>query len=81
MIPPAPCYVRPINVTIDIDANGILNVLAEDKATNNKKNEITIMNDKGRLSKKETGRMGAKAERCNAVDDAQKEKAEARNRL
>ena len=45
-IPPAPRGVPQIEVTFDIDANGILNVSAEDKATN-KKNKITITNDKG----------------------------------
>ena len=47
-IPPAPRGVPQIEITYDIDANGILNVTAEDKSTN-KKNNITITNDKGRL--------------------------------
>ena len=49
-IPPAPRGVPQIEVTFDIDANGILNVSAEDKSTGTK-NKITITNDKGRLSK------------------------------
>lgn len=49
-IPPAPRGVPQINVAFDIDANGILNVAAEDKTTG-QKNKITITNDKGRLSK------------------------------
>ena len=61
-IPPAPRGVPQIEVTFDIDANGILNVSAEDKATN-KKNKITITNDKGRLSKEEIERMVAEAEK------------------
>ena len=79
-IPPAPRGVPQIEVTFDIDANGILNVSAEDKATN-KKNKITITNDKGRLSKEEIERMVAEAEKYKAEDDAQKEKIEARNGL
>merc|ERR1712170_53335 len=49
-IPPAPRGVPQIEVTFDIDANGILNVSAEDKSTG-KRNAITITNDKGRLTK------------------------------
>jgi len=55
-IPPAPRGVPQINVVFDIDANGILNVSAEDKTTG-QKNKITITNDKGRLSKEEIERM------------------------
>ena len=51
-IPPSPRGVPQIDVTFDIDANGILNVSAIDKATA-KQNKITITNDKGRLSKEE----------------------------
>jgi len=51
-IPPALCGVREIDVTFDIDANGILNVTAVEKSTG-KENKITITNDKGRLSKEE----------------------------
>ena len=51
-IPPAPCCVPQIEVTFDIDANGILNFSASDKTTGTS-NRITITNDKGRLSKEE----------------------------
>jgi L1 cell adhesion molecule like protein len=55
-IPPAPRGIPQITVMFDIDANGILNVTAEDKTTG-KKNKITITNDKGRLSKDDIERM------------------------
>ena len=79
-IPPAPRGVPQIEVTFDIDANGILNVSAEDKATN-KKNKITITNDKGLLSKEWIERTVADAEKNMVEDDARKEKIEARNQL
>ena len=63
----------------DVDANGTLNVSAEDKTTN-KKNTITTANDKGRLRKK-TERMVAEADKYKAEDDAQKGRIEARNGL
>ncbi len=55
-IPPAPRGVPQVEVTFDIDANGILNVSAADKSTG-KQNKITITNDKGRLNKEEIERM------------------------
>ena len=61
-IPPAPRGVPQIEVTFDIDANGILNVSASDKTTG-KSNRITITNDKGRLSKEEIERMVQEAEK------------------
>jgi|EP01096_Ripella_sp_DP13-Kostka_P015050 heat shock 70kDa protein 1/2/6/8 len=79
-IPPAPRGVPQIEVTFDIDANGILNVSAEDKTTG-KVNRITITNDKGRLSKDDIERMVRDAERFKADDDAQREKIEAKNGL
>ncbi|CAL4938771.1 unnamed protein product [Urochloa decumbens] len=79
-IPPAPRGVPQINVTFDIDANGILNVSAEDKTTG-KKNKITITNDKGRLSKEEIERMVQEAEKYKAEDEQVKRKVEARNAL
>ncbi|KAJ0724389.1 putative Heat shock protein 70 family [Helianthus annuus] len=79
-IPPAPRGVPQINVTFDIDANGILNVSAEDK-TAGVKNKITITNDKGRLSKDEIERMVQEAERYKAEDEQVKKKVEARNAL
>merc|ERR1719223_1691272 len=66
-IPPAPRGVPQIEVTFDIDANGILNVSACDKSTG-KQNKITITNDKGRLSKEEIERMVNDAEKFK--DDA-----------
>jgi molecular chaperone DnaK (HSP70) len=64
-IPPAPRGVPQINVVFDIDANGILNVSAEDKTTG-QKNKITITNDKGRLSKDEIERMVQEVRRACA---------------
>ncbi|KHN76390.1 Heat shock 70 kDa protein A [Toxocara canis] len=79
-IPPAPRGVPQIEVTFDIDANGILNVSAQDKSTG-KQNKITITNDKGRLSKDEIDRMVQEAEKYKADDDAQKERVAAKNAL
>jgi heat shock 70kDa protein 1/2/6/8 len=79
-IPPAPRGVPQINVAFDIDANGILNVSAEDKTTG-QKNKITITNDKGRLSKEDIERMVSEAEQYKAEDEAHKEKIEAKNSL
>ncbi|XP_008794364.1 heat shock 70 kDa protein-like [Phoenix dactylifera] len=79
-IPPAPRGVPQINVCFDIDANGILNVSAEDK-TAGVKNKITITNDKGRLSKEEIEKMVKDAERYKAEDEEVKKKVEAKNAL
>ncbi|KAL3140915.1 70-kilodalton heat shock protein [Trebouxia sp. C0010 RCD-2024] len=79
-IPPAPRGVPQITVTFDIDANGILNVSAEDKA-GGKKQKITITNEKGRLTKEDIDRMVNDAEKYKAEDDAQKKKIDARNSL
>merc|ERR1712146_682748 len=79
-IPPAPRGVPQIEVVYDIDANGILNVSASDKSTG-KSNQITITNDKGRLSQAEIDRMVQEAEKFRAEDDAVKEKVEAKNGL
>merc|ERR1711862_835962 len=65
-IPPAPRGVPQIEVTFDIDANGILNVSAQDKSTG-KQNQITITNEKGRLSQSEIDRMVIEAE--NGVEN------------
>ncbi|MBN3279767.1 HSP70 protein, partial [Polyodon spathula] len=79
-IPPAPRGVPQIEVTFDIDANGILNVSAVDKSTG-KENKITITNDKGRLSKEEIERMVQDADKYRAQDEAQREKIAAKNSL
>ncbi|KAM4696207.1 heat shock 70 kDa protein-like [Rhinophrynus dorsalis] len=79
-IPPAPRGVPQIEVTFDIDANGILNVSALDKSSG-KQNKITITNDKGRLSKEDIEKMVQEAEKYKADDDAQREKISAKNAL
>jgi L1 cell adhesion molecule like protein len=79
-IPPAPRGVPQINVIFDIDANGILNVSAEDKGTGTK-NKIVITNDKGRLSKDEIERMVQEAEKYKAEDEEHKKRIEAKNSL
>jgi L1 cell adhesion molecule like protein len=79
-IPPAPRGVPQIEVTFDIDANGILNVSAKDSSTG-KSEKITIKNDKGRLSKEEIDRMVNDAEKYKAEDDKQRERVTARNQL
>uniref|UniRef100_A0AAR2J6U6 Heat shock cognate 71 kDa protein n=2 Tax=Pygocentrus nattereri TaxID=42514 RepID=A0AAR2J6U6_PYGNA len=79
-IPPAPRGVPQIEVTFDIDANGILNVSAVDKSTG-KENKITITNDKGRLSKEEIERMVQEADKYKSEDDLQREKIAAKNSL
>ena len=79
-IPPAPRGVPQISVCFDIDANGILNVSAEDKSTG-QKNKITITNDKGRLSKEEIERMVQEAEKYKSEDEEHKKKIESKNGL
>uniref|UniRef100_A0A7N4P7G7 Heat shock protein family A (Hsp70) member 2 n=1 Tax=Sarcophilus harrisii TaxID=9305 RepID=A0A7N4P7G7_SARHA len=89
-IPPAPRGVPQVEVTFDIDANGILSVSATDKSTgkankititNGKANKITITNDKGRLSKEQVERMVQEAEKYKAEDEAQRERVTAKNSL
>ncbi|MCY4584501.1 MAG: molecular chaperone DnaK [Bryobacterales bacterium] len=77
-IPPAPRGVPQIEVTFDIDANGILNVSAKDKATS-KEQKITITSSSG-LSKDEVEKMAADAESHAADDQNKRDEAEARNR-
>merc|ERR1712047_211633 len=79
-IPPAPRGVPQIEVTFDIDANGILNVSAADKSSG-KQEKITITNDKGRLSADEIEKMVADAEKFKEDDDKQKERIAAKNGL
>jgi len=79
-IPPAPRGVPQIEVTFDIDANGILNVSAADKSTG-RENKITITNDKGRLSKEEIERMVSDAEKFRSEDEKQRDCVSAKNAL
>ncbi|XP_025410916.1 heat shock protein 68-like [Sipha flava] len=79
-IPPAPRGVPKIDVTFDLDANGILNVSAKDNSSGRSKN-IVIKNDKGRLSQAEIDRMLSEAERYREEDERQKEKIAAKNQL
>ncbi|XP_010259649.1 PREDICTED: luminal-binding protein 4-like [Nelumbo nucifera] len=79
-IPPAPRGVPQIEVTFEVDANGILHVRAEDKAAK-KSESITITNDKGRLSQEEIERMVKEAEEFAEEDRKVKEKIDARNKL
>ena len=79
-IPPAPRGVPQIEVTFELDANGMLKVGALDKGTG-KSESITITNDKGRLSQDEIDRMVEEAEKYAEQDNALKEKVLARNNL
>jgi len=79
-IPPAPRGTPQIEVTFDVDANGILNVSAVEKGSG-KQEKITITNDKGRLSKEDIEKMVNDAEKFKNEDDAQKERISARNGL
>ena len=79
-IPPAPRGTPQIEVTFDVDANGILNVSAVEKGSG-KTEKITITNDKGRLSKEEIEKMVNEAETFKDEDDKQKERIAAKNGL
>ncbi|OJJ44174.1 hypothetical protein ASPZODRAFT_72253 [Penicilliopsis zonata CBS 506.65] len=79
-IPPAPRGVPQIEVTFDLDANGIMNVSAIEKGTG-KSNKITITNDKGRLSKEDIERMLSEAEKYKAEDEAEAGRIQAKNGL
>merc|ERR1719231_395417 len=79
-IPPAPRGVPQVEVTFEIDANGILQVGAEDKGTG-KAEKITITNDKGRLSQEEIERMVNEAKEFEEEDRKLKEKIDAKNAL
>jgi len=78
-IPPMPRGVPQIEVTFDVDANGILNVSAAEKSSG-KSNKITITNDKGRLSRDEVERLVEEASKYEAEDKAKFEKVEAKNK-
>jgi molecular chaperone DnaK len=77
-IPPAPRGIPQVEVTFDIDANGIMNVTAKDKATNNEQ-KITITSSSG-LSKEEVDKMARDAESHAGDDRKKKEEIESRNR-
>ncbi len=79
-IPPMPRGVPQIEVSFDVDANGILNVSAAEKSTG-KSNKITITNDKGRLSREEIERLVAEAEKHAAEDKVRMERVDAKNQL
>jgi len=79
-IPPAPRGVPQVEITYDVDANGILNVAAQDKGTG-KSNQITITNEKGRLSQADIDRMVQEAERFKDEDEQNKQKIESKNGL
>ena len=79
-IPPAPRGVPQIEVTFDLDVNGILNVTAADKSSGNSKN-ITIKNDRGRLTQADIDRMLSEAEKYKEEDEKQRKRVAARNQL
>jgi len=79
-IPPAPRGVPQVEVTFDVDANGILNVNAADKTTG-KSQKITITNDKGRLSKEDIERMVSEAEKYKTEDEEAAARISAKNGL
>ena len=79
-IPPAPRGTPQIEVTFDMDANGILTVSAEEKSTGKSQN-ITISNDKGRLSQAEIDKMVADAEQFKEEDEKARQRVEAKNQL
>lgn len=79
-IPPAPRGVPQIEVSFDVDANGILSISAADKGTG-KSESLTITSEKGRLSEEEIERMVEEAEEFAEQDEAEKAKVQARNEL
>ena len=79
-IPPAPRGVPQIEVSFDVDANGIMNIEACEKGTG-KKNNITISNDKGRLTAEDIERMVQEAEKYKEEDEKIQEKIESKNKL
>ncbi len=79
-LPPMPRGVPQIEITYDVDANGILNVSAVEKSTG-KTNKITITNDKSRLTKEQIEKMIQEAAAAEAEDKAQMAKVEARNEM
>merc|ERR1712048_724332 len=79
-IPPAPRGVPQIEVTFEVDVNGILKVTAEDKGTGSK-NQIVIKNDNNRLSPEDIERMIKEAEERKEEDEAAKARVDAKNEL
>jgi molecular chaperone DnaK (HSP70) len=79
-IPPAPRGVPQIDVSFDVDANGILSISAADKGTG-KSETLTITSEKGRLSEEEIERMVKEAEQFAEQDDAERAKVQAKNEL
>jgi len=79
-IPPAPRGVPKIEVSFNIDANGIMNVEAKDQSSG-RSNQITITNDKGRLSQQEIDKMLREAEKMAKEDELLMQKIEAKNKL
>mgnify|MGYP001353774297 FL=1 len=79
-IPPMPRGVPQIEITYDVDANGILNVSAVEKSSG-KTETITVTNDKGRLSDEEVKRMVEEAEKYKEEDNKAKDRVESRNML
>ncbi|OQV20238.1 Heat shock cognate 71 kDa protein [Hypsibius exemplaris] len=79
-IPPALRGVPQIEVTFDVDANGILNVSAVDKSTG-KENKITITNDKGRLTKEQIEKMVNEAKKYKEEDEKERDRITARDAL
>ena len=79
-IPPAQRGVPQIEVSFDVDANGIMNIEAKDKGSGKIQN-ITIKNDKGRLSSEDIDKMVEEAEKYKNEDNLQKEKIESKNKL
>jgi L1 cell adhesion molecule like protein len=79
-IPPMPRGQPQVEVTLDLDVNGILNVSANEKSTG-KNNKITITNDKGRLSKEDIERLVAEAEKHKDEDEKARARIEAKNQL
>ncbi|OAQ69177.1 heat shock protein [Pochonia chlamydosporia 170] len=79
-IPPAPRGVPQVEVTFDVDANGIMNVSAVEKGTG-KTNKIVITNDKGRLSKEDIERMLSEADKFKEEDEAETRRVGAKNAL
>jgi L1 cell adhesion molecule like protein len=79
-IPPAGRGIPQIEVSFDVDANGIMNIEAQDKGSGKVQN-ITIKNDKGRLSQEDIERMVQEGEKFKEEDQLNKDKIEAKNKL